>query len=148
MRKIGLAIAALVLSSLLATAHARTIQVEFLQGAINQQTIGALSGLSCRNYDKIVHLDIAVEWPSEKINAEKTGFKRLVFWTDDYEFLFPKGSYNYQHGYWLVKGYFIARSGGYHQGIASAAFEKVDDSSVMLNPNVSETKVVSSRCSP
>jgi hypothetical protein len=122
------------------------INVEFLQAEIEPATSGSLAGLACRNYDKIVHLDVSVEWPTGTIDVEKTGYERLVFSTDDAEFLFPKGSYDYQHGIWIIKGYFIARNGGFHQGIVSDAFEKVDDAKVMLNPNVVETKAQGSKC--
>jgi len=130
-----------ILSSVLANAHAKTIQVEFLQAAISPQNVGALSGLACRNLDRIVHLDIAVEWPTDKTHPEIDDYKRLVFWDDETEYLFPNGSYFFLHGSWIIKGYFIARSGGMHQGVSSDSFEKIDDASVMLNPNVTETKV-------
>jgi hypothetical protein len=136
--------ALLVLSTL--PASAKPVSIEFLNGPLDPRTIGRLSGLACRNYDKIVHVDIAVDWPAATADAEKSGFERLVFWTDDAEYLFPKGSYFFLHGDWIVKGYFIVRSGGVHQGMVSNAFEKVDDAAVMLNPNVVETKARGSNC--
>lgn len=143
-----LAVAAVMAAVLASPAMAKNIRVELLQTNINQQTIGSLDGLACRNYDKIVHVDISIEWPTATTVAEKTGYQRLIFSTDDAEFLFPKGSYRYEHGSWHVDGYFIVRSGGMHQGVVSNAFEKVDDSKVILNPNVVETKVESSNCGP
>jgi hypothetical protein len=125
---------------------AKDINIEFLQGAIGPQTIGSLAGIACRNYCKIVHLDIGVNWPADTTSAEQTGYERLVFRNDNAEFLFPKGSYDWQHGAWIIQGYFIARSGGMHQGVVSSAFEKVKDAKVLLNPHVVETKADSSNC--
>lgn len=125
---------------------AKTIKIEFLQSKIDPGTVGALSGLSCRNEDRIVHLDISIDWPSDSIEAEDSGYKRLVFWDKANEYLFPEGSYFYLHGLYIVKGYFMARSGGVHQGIVSNSFQKIDDATVMLNPNIKEIKVSSSRC--
>jgi hypothetical protein len=143
-----LTIAAVMAVALASSAMAKDIRVELLQASINQQTIGSLNGLACRNYDKIVHLNVSIEWPIATTVAEKTGYQRLVFSTDDAEFLFPKGSYQYEHGSWNIRGYFIVRSGGMHQGVVSNAFERVDDSQVMLNPSVVETKVESPECNP
>ena len=100
----------------------------------------------------LVHVDIDVEWPNTTVNAEQSGYGRLIFWTDQdqngfgTEYLFPKGSYVYLHGSYMVKGYFIIRTGGMHQGVSSVAFEKVDDAIVLLNPAVNETKARGSRC--
>ncbi len=125
---------------------AKTIKIELLQGKIDPQTVGALSGISCRNEDHIVHLDISVDWLGGSMETESSGYERLIFWNKKEEYLFPKGSYFYLHGSYIIKGYFIARSGGMHQGIISNAFEKVDDATIMLNPNVEEIKVTSSHC--
>lgn len=136
----------------LAPAVAKTIDVEFLQTNINPRSVAELSGLACRNYDHVVHVDISVDWPSNSVNAEQSGYERLVFWTDrdkggfGTEYLFPKGSYSFLHGSYIVKGYFIVRSGGMHQGVSSVAFERVDDATVLLNPAVNETKAKGSRC--
>lgn len=124
----------------------KTIKIEFLQSGITPQTVGALSGLSCRNKDRIVHLDISIDWPDKSIEVEDSGYKRLVFWDKANEYLFPEGSYFYLHGSYIIRGYFIARSGGIHQGIVSNSFQKIDDVTVMLNPYVKEIKVSSSRC--
>jgi hypothetical protein len=58
---------------------ARTIDIEFLQGKINQRSVENLAGLACRNYDRIVHLNISVDWPSNAREQETTDYKRLVF---------------------------------------------------------------------
>ncbi len=103
------------------SAAAKTISIEFLQGVIDPQSEGELGGLACRNYDHIVHVDITVIW-SGLVVAEQSDYQRLVFWTDRdshgfaTEYLFPKGSYSFLHGSYIVKGYFIVRSGGMPQG--------------------------------
>lgn len=125
---------------------AKTMKIEFLQGSIDPQKVGELSGLSCRNEDHIVHLNISVDWPTDSITAEKTGYKRLVFWDKKNEYLFPEWSYFYLHGYYIIRGYFIVRSGGMHQGIISYAFEKIDDATIKMNPGVEEIEVTSSDC--
>ena len=130
----------LLVLGLAAPAAARTIRIEFLQGIIGEKNVGLLYGLACRNYDHIVHLDIAVNWPQGATEVEDKDFERLVFWNDKAEYLFPKGSYTYLHGAYVVKGYFIARSGGMHQGQVSNAFDKIDDAQVLLNPAVEEVR--------
>ncbi len=131
---------------------AKTIDVEFLQMNIDPRSVAELSGLACRNYDHVIHIDISVDWPRKAVDAEQSGYGRLVFWTDrdkngfGTEYLFPKGSYFFLHGSYIVKGYFIVRSGGMHQGVSSVAFERVDDATVLLNPAVNETKAKGSRC--
>jgi len=143
--KAGLLLLLLVLGFALPAA-ARTIRIEFLQGAIDQKNVGLLYGLACRNYDHIVHLDIAVDWPQGSLDVEDKDFERLVFWNEKAEYLFPKGTYVYLHGSYVVKGYFIARSGGMHQGQVSNAFDKIDDAQVLLNPYVQETRARGARC--
>jgi hypothetical protein len=128
----------------LASQVASAITIEFLQGEITPATVGWLSGLSCRNYDHVVHLDIGITWPDATV--ETSGYERLIFSASSAEYLFPKGTYMYLHGSYIVKGYFIARAGGMHQGIISDAFEKIDDAQVMLAPNVVEKKAKSSAC--
>jgi hypothetical protein len=124
----------------------RVINIEFLQAEIDPSNVQWLSGLACRNYDRIVHVDLSISWPDKDTDAETAGFERLVFWNSEAEFLFPKGTYFFLHGSWIVKGYFIVRSGGVHQGIVSDAFEKIDDATVMLNPNVQENQIKSANC--
>jgi hypothetical protein len=126
--------------------NAQPINVEFLQAKIAPVNGRWLSGLACRNLDRIVHVDLSINWPRDKTAAETTDLKRLVFWNKEAEFLFPDGTYSLVHGSWAVKGYFIVRSGGTHQGMVSYAFEKIDDAAVSLNQNRQETKVKSARC--
>ena len=137
-----------IISALLcaAPAAAGTIRVESLKADIAPETVGVLAGLACRNVDRIVRLRLAIAWPDDAMTEEKDGFKRLVFWTRHDEFLFPAGAYRFQHGAYRVDGYFIARSGGVHQGIVSNAFEKIDDTAVMLSPAVHEAAVRSASC--
>jgi hypothetical protein len=111
----------------------------------DQKNIGNLGGLACRNYDHVVHIDISVNWPSDKLTVETTDYKRLIFWNDNAEYLFPNGTYFFLHGDYVIDGYFIPRRGGMHQGVISIPFEKIDDAQVLLNPNVSE-KAKGSAC--
>lgn len=130
----------------LVSAAARTIEVEFLQGTIDQKDIENLGGLACRNYDHVVHIDISVDWPADKRDEETADYKRLIFWNDTAEYLFPNGSYFFLHGDYVIDGYFIPRRGGMHQGVISIAFEKIDDAQVLLNPNVNETTAKGPGC--
>src|SRR5215468_9961937 len=107
---------------LCAAAPAKTVTVEFLQGSITPKNIGSLAGLACRNYDHIVHLDISVNWPTKSSDVEQVDFQRLIFWDSKAEYLFSKDTYAYLHGEYVIKGYFIARNGGFHQGVTSRAF--------------------------
>ena len=130
----------------LTPALARTITIEFLEAPINEANARSLDNVACRNLDRIVHLKIAVNWSADKLDRETAGYNRLVFWNDKAEYLFPAGSYAYLHGDYIIDGYFIARSGGIHQGITSVAFDKVDDAKVLLNPSVKEIKAKRSAC--
>lgn len=127
-------------------ATAKSLNIEFLEGAINPATIENLSGLACRNLDHIVHLKIAVDWPAATLGQEGTGFRRLIFWNDKAEYLFPNGAYAYRHGNYVINGYFVVRSGGIHQGIVSNYFEKIDDARARRNPNVNEVKAKGPDC--
>ena len=127
-------------------AEARDVRVEYLDANINQQTISLLSSLSCRDLDHVVHLKLAIDWPANAVTVETTDYKRLVFRNSAAEFLFPSGTYSYQHGSYIVDGYFIPRSGGMHQGISSDAFEKIDDTKVLLNPAVKEVRTKATNC--
>jgi hypothetical protein len=125
---------------------ARTINIEFLAGEINPKTVEDLDGLACRNLDHIIHLEISVRWPDDAVDVETTGYKRLSFWNDEAEYLFPDGGYFFLQGSYVIHGYFIPRGGGVHQGIASIAFEKIDDAKVLLNPSVKELKAKGPGC--
>ncbi len=127
-------------------ALAKTTTIEFLQGPISPKNVSSLAGLACRNYDHIVHLDISVNWPAKTSEAEQSDDQRLIFWNSTAEYLFPKGSYDFLHGDYVIKGYFIVRDGGFHQGSSSRAFEKVDDATVMLSPTVNERKAGGRGC--
>jgi len=119
----------------------KQLEIELLQGDVNQKNVANLGGLACSSYDRIVHLQIAVEWPADARDEEKTDYKRLVFWNDNAEYLFPSGSYFWLHGKYEINGYFIPRRGGQHQGgVLSIAFDKIEDAQVLLNPAVHETK--------
>src|ERR1700722_15551954 len=98
-------------SSLLAKlpTQAKAINVEFLEGSVDQNSIESLAGLACRNYDHIVHLKIDVDWNAEKLDVEQSGYQRLVFWNKEAEYLFPIGSYFLLHGEYIINGYFIPR---------------------------------------
>jgi hypothetical protein len=139
-----LAAAAMALST---QAHARDIQVEFLQANITPSNVKLLDGIWCRNVDKVLHVKLAVDWPQDAMNRETTGYKRLIFWTKEVEYLFPPDSYNFQHGVYIVNGYFIARAGGTHQGVSSFSFERVPDATVLLNPAVKEVQMQKPGCS-
>ena len=125
---------------------AKTVVIEFLQGPITPKNIGDLAGVACRNYDHIVHIDISVNWPAKDADVDTSGDQQLTFWNSKAEYLFPKDSYQYLHGEYVIKGYFIARNGGIHQGTTSRAFERVDDATVMLSPTVAERKAGGKGC--
>ena len=133
---------------LLTVGTSNAITVEFLQAAIDPAHVGWLFGIACRNYDHIIHLDISVDWPDKSVDVEQTRYQRLVFWDNSAEYLVPKDSFFFLHGSYIIKGYFIARSGGVHQGVVSNAFEKISDAQVMLSPGLSEHKMESENCHP
>jgi hypothetical protein len=123
---------------------ANAIAVEFLRASINSANVTRLEGIACRNYNHIVHLDIAVDWPQNSLIVERRGYRRLIFWDSSAEYLFPNGSFMYRHGSYVIGGYFIARSGGVHQGVVSNAFEKIN--AAQVRPELSESKTTSGAC--
>ena len=82
---------------------------------------------------------------------KRVGDEELMFGTQpaadhsSVEYLFPKGSYALEGNY-VIKGYFIVRPGGTHQGVVSIGFEKVDDIAVLLNPSITEKRTKSLSC--
>ena len=126
----------------IAAAKAKDILIEFLQSRIDSGNISFLEGLACRNYDKLVHIDVGLNWPAGMSSSEG----RMIFSDETAEYLFPQANVNYLHGEYIIKGYFIVRSGGTHQGVSSIAFEKVSDAIILTNPSVRERKVRSSKC--
>ena len=92
---------------------AKTTDIDFLQGEIDQQNVENLGGLACRNYDHIVHLNISIDWSDNARDEETTDYKRLIFWNDSAEYLFPNGSYFWLHGAYVIDGYFIPRRGAF-----------------------------------
>lgn len=127
-------------------AQSQNVRIEVLNDVTTPASIGHLDGTWCRSIDKIVHLKISVDWPREQMTVETSDFHRFIFWTKDAEYLFPQGSYDWERGSYFVNNYFIARSGGIHQGVVSQAFEKVDDTKVLLNPFVREISVKKNGC--
>jgi hypothetical protein len=124
----------------LSSVCAKTIRIEFLQGNFDQKNAFIIDGLACRNLDKIVHLNIALDWPEGTLSKEDKD--NVDFWTNrgesDSDYRFPSSKVEYRHGSYLISGYFIIRSGGTHQGITGMGFQAIDDATVMLNPSVKE----------
>jgi len=60
---------------------------------------------------------------------------RLTVWGEHYEINIPKGAWRWEHGAYVVDGFFIPKSGGMHQGIVSMGLEPVDEGRVRTSPN-------------
>jgi hypothetical protein len=107
--------------------------VKFLQSKITPDNFETLGGLEP---GEIVLLDLAIDWPANRLDRETSDLKRLVFWNDEYEFLFPFGSYSDKNGMYYISGYFKIMYGGRHQGITSVAFEPASkaDASASVTP--------------
>jgi hypothetical protein len=125
---------------------AKQAEVENLYEEINPQTVADLWGLVCRNHDKIVYINVSINWTAERGGAEES-YQRLIFWTEDAEFRFPKGSYVYENGTWLVSGYFVVRSGETRSGVITM-FEVVDDATGMLDSKIVDAKGGGANCHP
>lgn len=108
-----------------------------------------LDGLICRNEDRIVHIDLIVDWPEQMMAVESYGAKGLTLWTKSTgatNYSFPKGSYTNIRGNYAVKGYFIVRFAGTGQGAVEYYFEKMPDTTILLNPYVAEKRTASADC--
>lgn len=62
--------------------------------------------------------------------------ERLVISNQTYELLAPKGAWRWEHGRYVVDGFFLVKSGGVHQGVSSLGLEAVSESAVRLKPDV------------
>jgi hypothetical protein len=86
--------------------------------------------------DKIVGLKLYITPDETKERygvSENEDLKALVVWGENYEILFPRGSYRYEHGSYVVDGFFLPKNGGMHQGIVSIGLEAVDEVTVRTN---------------
>ena len=52
------------------------------------------------------------------------------------ELVIPKGSYRWEHGGFIVDGFFLVKSGGIHQGTASFGLEPADEAAIRSNPGI------------
>jgi hypothetical protein len=147
MFRVKMIIAVCVLIIPLSQSSAKQAGVENLYEEINPQTVADLSGLACRNHDKIVYINVSINWTGESGGAEES-YERLIFWTEDAEFHFPKGSYVYENGTWLVSGYFVVRSGETRSGVIPVVFEIVDDATGMLDSKIVDAKGGGADCHP
>jgi hypothetical protein len=59
---------------------------------------------------------------------------RNQFADEGIEVVAPKDEVNWLHGSWVIDGFYVVKSGGVHQGIASFGLQKVNEGEVLLSP--------------
>ncbi len=64
---------------------------------------------------------------------------------DGLEVVAPKDEASFLHGQWILDGFYVVKSGGIHQGVASFGLEKVDEGAVLLSPKYIVRRVSISR---
>ena len=70
---------------------------------------------------------------------------KTTFADDGLEVVAPKDEASFLHGWWILDGFYVVKSGGIHQGAASFGLEKVNEGAVLLSPKYIVRRVSISR---
>ncbi|MEJ2818507.1 DUF2939 domain-containing protein [Caulobacter sp. CCG-8] len=113
-------------------------QMTRLSGEVDAAHAEAFLSKVADHLDGIVGVQVWIE-PSEGPEATyQVGQDddRLVISNETYELLAPKGAWRWEHGRYVVDGFFLVKNGGVHQGVSSLGLEAVSESAVRLKPNL------------
>jgi hypothetical protein len=113
-------------------------QVTRLSGEVDAAHAEAFLSKVADHVDGIVGVQVWIE-PSEGSDATyQVGQDddRLVISNETYELLAPQSAWRWEHGRYVIDGFFLVKSGGVHQGVSSVALEAVSESAVRLKPNL------------
>jgi hypothetical protein len=63
-----------------------------------------------------------------------SGSVKNNFAQEGIEIVSPKDEASFLHGSWVLDGFYVVKSGGVHQGVASFGLQKVNEGEVLLSP--------------
>ena len=119
-------------------------------GTVNSANANYFMSRVADNVDKIIGIQIAVDrgdsdvpgggdssylvyqdqksgqFSASKTDADGGGIELVV----------PAIEANFQHGDYVIDGFYMVKAGGVHQGVASFGLEKVDESEILLNQHL------------
>lgn len=129
-------------------------KISALDGSLHIKTWKEFVDFVSDNTDKIVSVKI---WVDAKKHDNKKGVlvadisqKQLVIYKTgmdgsggDYDAeVVVNDNYRYEHGQYVIDGFFVIKSGGMHQGILSYGLNGVPDSQVLLSDPKISRKII------
>ena len=118
--------------------------VRMLEGAITLGNFDRFSEIIIDEIDDVIGLLLyqdQIETPadgSSGLTISGDGSDRLVIYKEPdptVEFVINGGT-RWEHGSWVIDGFYLVKRGGLHQGIASLGLMRVDEATVRLNPSI------------
>ena len=123
---------------------AGVVVVPYAEGTVTQENGERFLDFISQNVDRVIGLRLVVEPAPEDgtfsvsaadeerrylllsvYRAEEGGTEVLI-----------NGEYRWEHGAWIVDGFFLVQPGGTHQGVNSFGLAPTDAAAVRLNPSV------------
>lgn len=113
-------------------------QMTRLSGEVDAAHADAFLAKVADHLDGIVGVQVWIEPTEEGDATYQVGQddERLVVSNETYELLAPKGAWRWEHGRYVVDGFFLVKNGGVHQGVSSLGLEPMSESAVRLKPNL------------
>lgn len=123
----------------------RMIDIPVYEGTVTPQNGERLTEMIGDNLDQVIGLRLAVEPTADgsspfSVSATSDSEQYLllsVYRPDEGgREILVNGEYRWEHGMWIVDGFFLVRSGGMHQGVLSYGLMPTDAAAVRLNPHL------------
>lgn len=132
------------------TAVAQTVTVPVVEGGVTLATVDPFSTAIDNQMDRVIGLKVRIEPHTEAerqagyyADADE-GYLNVGFSAGlgegGYEIIIRDG-FRWEHGGWVIDGFYLVKSGGMHQGTISYGLEAVDEATVRLNPALRFTTV-------
>lgn len=106
-----------------------------LVGAIAQDNSASFANTISENEDKIIGIKVSVEPGETDGYLVNKGDDYLGITAGEFELVVQSG-YRWEHGGYVVDGFYLVKGGGMHQGIISYGLEPVDEGTLRANPSV------------
>lgn len=131
-------------------ASAQILTVPAVEGNVALTTVDAFSNAIDERLDNVIGLKVRIEPPSPAelrggyyADADE-GYLNVGLSAGvgegGYEIIIREG-FRWEHGGWVVDGFYLVKSGGMHQGIISYGLDRVDEATARLNSAVIVTTV-------
>lgn len=125
------------------TNHAARIIPKYV-GEVNERNVERVLNMIGDHQDKIVGLQVMFDatprgaQAANGYTADKDDGRLFVvsygtLESPGIEMVVPKDEANYQHGGYVLDGFYLVKTGGMHQGTISYGLEKVDEATVLLS---------------